>query len=307
MPAPAKHTYTDKNTGDPFPATERNALFAKDNAIVDTLTNHETRLAAAEQNTGGGGSAAPPPVNYAAPVTHTGSVVLDATAFGKHHVLSAAGSPLYTVGLPAPTGNAGKLLSITVDKAATGMWALQGVDIDGESERRMWAKETALLECTGTGYRKIGGRTIPLVYTVGISVGGLTLGGLGTLSFDTVVAAGAPSGMFNPTTRSLIALRKGIYIPALVGYCTGPNLFRPIEVFAAKNGDVQHPETTNKPVPVVAGPGGTNYASLEMTSNPIQLGTGDYITAMYYADQTIGLDNSGAKLAKLSLTETPTW
>ncbi|GAB2958939.1 hypothetical protein GCM10027048_27640 [Hymenobacter coalescens] len=42
------HTYANKATGDPFPASERNALFAKDNDLVNSNNQHETRLLALE-------------------------------------------------------------------------------------------------------------------------------------------------------------------------------------------------------------------------------------------------------------------
>ncbi|MDO7847641.1 hypothetical protein Q5H92_14830 [Hymenobacter sp. M29] len=263
---------------------------------------HTRSFSPASSGSGGG------PIDYTTPVTHPGNTTLTSADFGKHHLFTGTGSPLWTVALPSPTGNSGKVIGFGIGAGASGMWAFQAGNIDGKAERRLWAKETLLLLCTGTGYTKLQWSPVPLSMTLATS-GEQALNGLGTVLFNTKISSTAPDEMQYGAQYALRALRGGIYLPSLLGYCAGGTVFRPIEVFAAKNGDISDVGTTNRPTPVVAGASGSGlaYASLELAANPVMLETGDFLNVKYYADASITLQNSGVIVPKYSLLEVPTW
>jgi len=71
----------------------------------------------------------------------------------------------YTVGLPAVTSNAGKLIGFRMAPGLTKFVTLDGNAselIDGTATRVMWANEVAILLCDGTAWTKIGGKSIPM-------------------------------------------------------------------------------------------------------------------------------------------------
>ena len=105
-------------------------------------------------------------IDTTAEVSVTGSTTLTNAAFGKMHVCSGTTAD-YTVGLPAASGNAGKLIGIRISNACAKMIQLvanAGTQlIDGSLTRWMWANESAVLLCDGTGWTKIAGQSIPMI------------------------------------------------------------------------------------------------------------------------------------------------
>lgn len=100
-------------------------------------------------------------IDWANPVSVTTTANL---TIGKHHVCSGTTAD-YTVTLPAVSGNSGKLLSVEMSGALTKLVTLDGnasETIDGATTRVMWARETAVLLCDGTGWTKVGGKSIPM-------------------------------------------------------------------------------------------------------------------------------------------------
>lgn len=90
------------------------------------------------------------------------ATTLTSTAFGKMHTLS--GSTSYTVTLPAAAGNAGNVIAFRVAPDATALVSVTGNAaemISGQNIRVLWAQESVLLLCTGTGWAKLSGRTRP--------------------------------------------------------------------------------------------------------------------------------------------------
>ena len=95
----------------------------------------------------------------------TAATTLTSTAFGKMHVCSGTTAD-YAIGLPAASGNAGKIIGF---RMASGLTRLVTLDanvselIDGTLTRIMWAQEAAILLCDGTGWIKIGGKSRPML------------------------------------------------------------------------------------------------------------------------------------------------
>ena len=92
------------------------------------------------------------------------ATVLTASAFGKMHLCS--GSANYTVTLPPSSSNSGKVIGVRIDPPATALITIKGnaaENIDGQNTRVLWAQESCLLLCTGTGWTKIAGRTRPMM------------------------------------------------------------------------------------------------------------------------------------------------
>ncbi|MDO7851575.1 hypothetical protein [Hymenobacter convexus] len=253
--------------------------------------------------TGGGG------IDYVNFVAHATNTVLTVADMGKHHVFTGTGQSLWTVALPAAADVAGKLISIQVGNSASGMWELQAADIDGEPARRMWSREVALLWSNGTSWRKLGGRSIPLVLTVGFPAGNQALGGqqITTLNFTQKVSGNAPDEMLFAAGLAIRALRKGLYEPALTAYCIGSSQFRPIQAIASVNGDYGSARSVNTPCLVGADGAGLFYSSLSMASNPLALDAGDYVNIRTYTDAAIEVQNYDALRPRFSLNEVLTW
>jgi hypothetical protein len=92
------------------------------------------------------------------------AATLTATAFGCMHVCSGT-TVDYTVTLPEANGNAGKIIGVRMASSLTKFVTIAGADsdlIDGKSARVMWTNESAALLCTGTGWTKIAGKTVPM-------------------------------------------------------------------------------------------------------------------------------------------------
>lgn len=97
-------------------------------------------------------------------VAITAAITLTSTAFGKMHKVSGT-TGNYTVTLPAASGNAGKIIGLRIAGNATKLFTIDAnasEEIDGETTRVLWAGEVAILECDGTGWTKIAGKTIPM-------------------------------------------------------------------------------------------------------------------------------------------------
>ncbi|MDH4566191.1 hypothetical protein E8E95_05820 [Pseudomonas sp. BN414] len=119
-----------------------------------TLTYNDAANTLTIAAAGGGGTAGDLLASLVnSEVSVTGATTLTATAFGKMHVCSGASA--YTVGLPAVSGNAGKLIGL---RGATTLTGLITVDpnaselVDGVATTTLMASEVLLLLCDGTGW-----------------------------------------------------------------------------------------------------------------------------------------------------------
>lgn len=121
----------------------------------------------------------------------------------------------YSVTLPAVSGNTGKFIGFRIGSGSTKLVTLDGnasEDIDGELTRPMWKGESAVLYCNGTAWRKISGRTIPMVATLTQLTTGQSITASATtkITFNTVNLD--PSGMVADDANDRMNIkRKGIY------------------------------------------------------------------------------------------------
>ncbi len=100
-------------------------------------------------------------------ITNAGTTL----TIGRMHALKAT-SGNQTNALPAVSGNTGKFIGIRITSDTTELVTIDGdgsETIDGASTRVMWALETAILMCDGTGWAKVAGRSIPMIATLTLS------------------------------------------------------------------------------------------------------------------------------------------
>lgn len=98
----------------------------------------------------------------------TGDYTMGANSFGNLHFCSGT-TANYSLILPAVSGNTGKLVTIQMSNTLTKIVTVDGNGsemIDGSLTRIMWANESCVLYCDGSAWRKIGGRTIPMVASI---------------------------------------------------------------------------------------------------------------------------------------------
>lgn len=155
------------------------------------ITSTPTTLAGYGITDGGGGGAS----DLLSPLTAAEISVTGATTatVGRMHVCSDSGSPAnYTLALPSAVGQAGRLIGVRMSTGLTRLVTLDGDDaetIDGAQTRVMWAGESALLLCDGTGWTKIAGRSVPFYCEVAHGGGQpVTGGGFVKVLFGNVVS-----------------------------------------------------------------------------------------------------------------------
>ena len=112
-------------------------------------------------------------INWASPVSVTGTTTLTSSAVNKVHLCTGTSSN-YTITLPDSGMTAGDLVafqmgnSTTLTKLVT-LDATSGNLIDGVQTRIMWSEEVAILKWDGTNWCKIGGKSIPMVGAMHLS------------------------------------------------------------------------------------------------------------------------------------------
>lgn len=242
-------------------------------------------------------------------VSVTGAVTLDSTAFGKMHACSGT-SANYTVGLPAAAGNAGKFIGLRMVPALTKLVTIDGNAselIDGATTKVMWAQETAVLYCDGTGYAKIAGQARAMGATMrNVNAGDPSQGTLcnsATLTKIALNQTDEDTGSLADTTNQRINVRRaGTYEILSLIYFNSFVASRIIcDVF--KNGSIQlmSAETntaTSSAFGVPQCPGRRIFAA------------GDYLELRAYQDSGIGrrcyADPTGAA-SFLTLKEAQPW
>ena len=152
-------------------------------------------------------------------VSITAATTLTSTAFGKMHVCSGTTAD-YTVGLPAVSGNAGKIIGFRMASSLTKLITLDGngtETIDGELIRTMWARETAILMCDGTEWIKIAGKSIPFNIRLQLQDNNDALDRAQQISSDAMTKvlhneflASVPS-LYNTSNSTVIISREGTY------------------------------------------------------------------------------------------------
>ena len=87
-------------------------------------------------------------------VSVTGAVTLDATAFGKMHIVTGTSAD-YTVDLPTAVGNGGKSIGFVCSSALTKLVTIDANStetIEGDLVKKIWAKETLVLVSDNTNW-----------------------------------------------------------------------------------------------------------------------------------------------------------
>ena len=249
-----------------------------------------------------------PAMDYANPVTLTAATTLTATAFGKHHICNATGLALYIIALPAPAGHAGKLLSIRVADTASGMWALQGADINGATERRLWAGETALLECNGTGYRKISGATKPLTAKLRTAAAAFSVTGFLSLQpLPVIVYDTSPGGLMSATANQLTILRPAQYLVISGFFSSQPAQNPQLALLIGRNGNHANSESATMNGTVFQ-PSGTSFLALNINATVFPA-VGDFYVMRFFSQTTTNFNTTTntADHPFLTLLEVPAW
>lgn len=272
--------------------------------ITLTQSGNDIAIAAAG---GGGGSGDLLSTLINSPVSVTGTLALDATAYGKLHVCTGTSAD-YTVTLPAPS--AGKIigfrfaplaaLSKLVTIARNGSEKIAGV----AANRVFWANEMLVLLSDGTDWFKLLYEMRPMACTMRRSSAqtGVVTGVMTKVSLDATVLDNT-SLMADPTTNNRINIKRagefditGTVIWSAIGQTTRC---------------ITRVDLTGTPVAQTEsfGPSG-GFPSILARNVPVVVAAGDYLELNGYQDsgsnQTIYGIGSGATTV-LSCLEVPSW
>ena len=249
-------------------------------------------------------------IDYANPVLYTSAATLTAADCGKHHVFQGAGVALWQVSLPDPATCQYKLLSIQIGNSASGLWALQSPDIDGAGERRMWARETATLWSTGTGWRKLSGRTIPLRAKISQNGGGNLAVGAGQvvgLALPTVVTSTLPA--ITQTASALTIPRAATYQVSASMLATMAEPCPELDMIISVNNSYTEARARTS-ILSSAGLGGATYTLQPQLSKTIAFQPGETVSLMLYSSISYQVDNRAAApsyIPELEIIEEPSW
>jgi hypothetical protein len=234
-------------------------------------------------------------------VSVTAGGTLSSTAFGKQHVCSGTSAD-YTLVLPTAVGNDGKIIAFRMANALTKLVTLDGnstEDIDGAQTRVMWAGEVAVLMSTGSGWTKIGGRTIPMsvsLYRAGSNFSSAANNTWTRVPMDNLVS-GATFMYDSGNSRASIK-RSGTYLVGTFAYVVSIGTPTTVLCGPAVN-------TTNDGS---FGYGGSDASSFGRFIGPLALTAGDYVDCAVF--QGSGSSKSvygSAAPAKLEVYEQPSW
>jgi hypothetical protein len=183
--------------------------------------------------------------------------------------------------------------------------------IDGELTRPMWAGETAVLYCDGTGWIKIMGRTKAMLCS-GINSAATAIAHntavkvtLGTLGAESI------SGMLSTANNRIIAQRKGSYlISAIVSYELTGTAVAGAEAYVTVYKNVSPAVSPAITIQTPTSTSGSNTFAMPSASGRIDLNAGDYVEVFGF--QTTGSSMNtrtvvGHVKSNLVLTEVPTW
>jgi len=254
---------------------------------------------------------------FNAEVSITAATTLTGTAFGKMHVCSGT-SANYTVDLPAVSGNEGKFIGF---RMASGLTRLVTLDanstetIDGALTRVMWAKEVAILYCTGTDWVKVGGKTIPMMCrTYPNAVLALTANTYTTVQSNTVDydnTSGLASPMADTANYKIFARRAAKYEAKADTFFAGNSSINGGIASAARvlgtitynslaaggAGEISHCETS-----------AATSAFPSVASRRIQaFSAGDYVASVVFVTISSVWVAGNSNQVGMTLTELPEW
>jgi hypothetical protein len=142
----------------------------------------------------------------------TGAYTMGSNSFGNLHFCSGT-TANYSLILPAVSGNTGKLVTIQMSNTLTKIVTVDGNGsemIDGSLTRIMWANESCVLYCDGTAWRKVGGRTIPMVGAITPSATQTISNNTDTKRTGMNTTFGADNGVpsMSDTTNSRVTIQR---------------------------------------------------------------------------------------------------
>lgn len=246
-------------------------------------------------------------------------IVADTTSliYGAHYIVAVTSSNK-TLTLPEITINDyGKMIVVEIATSTDKLITLSGYSgqlIDGINTRVMWAKEVAQLVATMNGWTKIGGKSVPMICSLGQSANQvITPPARALLAYDTVTTNKCPIGMYDisPANYSIICQRAGTYnYSASVEYSANFTAAGYRYCYLYVNGSF----STNGQVAFIYIPA-TLYAFAISPPANIVLQAGDILQIYgYYTGATIAtaavIGNSagaGERLNSFGLTEVPQW
>ena len=234
-----------------------------------------------------------------------------ASAFGTMYLCSGTSAD-YTVSLPTSlTGLKNKIMGFRMDPGLTKLVTVDagaGHLIDGVRTRVTWANEVALLKVNTdeTNWTKVGGKTIPMVASLGVN-GNQTFAATTTtlLNFTTPISQLCPAAMIDATNKKLIFLRNNPYrLELFTRQSTGStscNTYLIVNLNAL--GQWYHRGSYYV----------TGNVIHSILSDVVNGVAGNYITPYAYytggSFPTTFMDNDtgGGQYNKFALTEIPTW
>jgi hypothetical protein len=142
----------------------------------------------------------------------TGAYTMGANSFGNLHFCSGTTAD-YTLTLPAVSGNTGRIVTIQMSNTLTKLVTVDGNGsemIDGALTRIMWANESCVLYCDGTAWRKVGGRSIPMVGAITPSATQTISNNTDTKRTGMNTTFGADNGVpgMSDTTNSRVVIQR---------------------------------------------------------------------------------------------------
>ena len=244
-------------------------------------------------------------------ISVTGAVTLTLYA---SHVCTDSGSPAnYAITLPAASGNTGARIWVRIDDSMTKLATLTGHSselINGSNTRVMQAGEACELVSDGTGWAKIGGKSIPMQCSLSLSAGSSV-----TAATWTVVALDTPDldvgGMADVSNNRIDCLRPGTY--CVSGGCGfagdgtgGAALPNPaLYCISAATKSTSSPDTARVVQSIGNGDSG-GYALVPFT-RPVVLAAGEYVALAGNISATGAFFYGGPFGCVLSVAEINLW
>jgi hypothetical protein len=227
-----------------------------------------------------------------------------------NHCTATSGN--YAITLPAASACSGLILLISIDPTSTYLVTVTGNGsdtIDGSNTRIMWANEVAELKSNGTTWTKIGGKSIPMSGTLGVSGNQTFAAATQTLlAFKNSLDCNAPATFQVAASSEFVILRPGRYHVSLnmLLNATNTSINQPQGV-VKKNG------TTAIGVANMAAYVAASQSSSTHSSGDVTLAVGDYLQPYGYYNTgsyvTTFNNNDSASPAWnfFKVTEIPTW
>ena len=237
----------------------------------------------------------------------------------RFHVASGTTAD-YALTLPAASGNAGKLIGIRISSGCTRWITVTGNGaemIDGSNTRRMWAQESAILMCDGTGWTKIGGKSRALAAIVKRTTGVLSVvpAGWYPIPVNSVVSdntSALATPQFDSVNGRVRVLRSSNYtvsgFAGWTGVTTGKLQAVAVVRWNSGSGTPNNPaDEPNSWAGVAASTAGDCY--INCGGSYFTAAVGDAFTLSCFNNDTVNrnIASAASLLPTISVLETPSW